>query len=93
MQTTKRSTGLRTAAPDYETLVQQAINKVSGFDQLYKELERTINVTGKSQRVSFWPSFAPEEIKQLAINKFQPKSVLQAPLRQLSHNSQRLLKG
>ena len=27
MQITKRSTGLRTAAPDYETLVQQAINK------------------------------------------------------------------
>ena len=33
MQTTKRATGLRTAAPDYETLVQQAINKVTGFDQ------------------------------------------------------------
>ena len=40
MQITKRSTGLRTASPDYETLVQQAINKVTGFDQLYKELER-----------------------------------------------------
>jgi integrase/recombinase XerD len=49
MQTTKRSTGLRTAAPDYETLVQQAINKVRGFDQLYKELQRAINVTGKSK--------------------------------------------
>ena len=48
MQTTKRSTGLRTAATDYETLVQQAINKVTGFEQLYKELERAINVTGKS---------------------------------------------
>lgn len=48
MQTTKRTTGLRTAAPDYETLVKQAINKVTGFDQLYKELERAINVTGKS---------------------------------------------
>jgi integrase/recombinase XerD len=48
MQTTKRATGLRTAAPDYETLVQQAINKVTGFEQLYKELERAINVTGKS---------------------------------------------
>ena len=34
MQTTKRTTGLPTAAPDYETLVQQAINKVTGFDQL-----------------------------------------------------------
>ncbi len=48
MQTTKRPTGLRTAAPDYETLVQQAANKVTGFGQLYKELERAINVTGKS---------------------------------------------
>jgi len=49
MQTTKRSTGLQTAAPDYETLVQQAINKVKGFLQLYKELERAINVSGKSK--------------------------------------------
>lgn len=48
MQTTKRPTGLRTAATEYETLVQQAINKVTGFEQLYKELERAINVTGKS---------------------------------------------
>lgn len=48
MQTTKQLTGLRTAAPDYVTLVQQAINKVSGFSQLYKELERSINVSGKS---------------------------------------------
>jgi integrase/recombinase XerD len=49
MQTTKRTTGLRTAAADYETLVQQAINKVTGFGQLYKELERAINVSGKSK--------------------------------------------
>ncbi len=49
MQTTKRTTGLRTAAPEYETLVQQAINKVTGFDLLYKELERAISVTGKSK--------------------------------------------
>src|SRR6476469_3398295 len=49
MQTTKRPTGLRTAAHDYETLVQQAINKVKGFDLLYKELERAINVSGKSK--------------------------------------------
>ena len=48
MQTTKRPTGLRTAASDYETLVQQSINKVTGFEQLYKELERAINVSGKS---------------------------------------------
>ncbi|MGI8504286.1 MAG: tyrosine-type recombinase/integrase [Hassallia sp.] len=49
MQTTKRATGLRTAATDYVTIVQQAINKVSGFDLLYKELERAINVSGKSK--------------------------------------------
>ncbi len=49
MQTTKRPTGLRTAAADYETLVQQAINKVTGFHELYKELERAINVSGKSR--------------------------------------------
>lgn len=49
MQTTKRATGLRTAAPDYETLVQQAINKVKGFEQLYKELERAVNISGKSK--------------------------------------------
>jgi len=49
MQTTKQSTGLRTAAPDYETLVQQASGKVNGFKQLYKELERAINVSGKSK--------------------------------------------
>lgn len=49
MQTTKRATGLRTAATDYETLVQQAISKVKGFEQLYKELERAINVSGKSK--------------------------------------------
>lgn len=49
MQTTKRATGLRTAAGDYETLVQQAINKVTGFEQLYKELERAINISGKSK--------------------------------------------
>ena len=48
MQTTKQTTGLRTAASDYVTLVQQASGKVTGFQQLYKELERAINVTGKS---------------------------------------------
>jgi integrase/recombinase XerD len=49
MLTTKRTTGLRTAATDYVTLVQQAIIKVTGFQQLYKELDRAINVTGKSR--------------------------------------------
>ncbi len=49
MQTTKQATGLRTAAGDYVTLVQQASGKVSGFKQLYKELERAINIGGKSK--------------------------------------------
>ncbi len=49
MQTTKQPTGLRTAASDYVTLVQQAINKVTGFERLDKELERAINVSGKSR--------------------------------------------
>ena len=48
MQTTKQSTGLRTAAKDYQTIVQQASDKVTGFEQLYKELGRAINVSGKS---------------------------------------------
>ena len=48
MQTTKQPTGLRTAAKDYETIVQQAISKVTGFEQLYKDIERAINVSGKS---------------------------------------------
>lgn len=48
MQTTKQATGLRTAAKEYETIVQQACSKVTGFEQLYKDLERAINVSGKS---------------------------------------------
>lgn len=48
MQTTKRPTGLRTGATDYVTIVQQAKDKVTGFEQLYKEMERSINVSGKS---------------------------------------------
>ena len=38
MQTTKQFTGLRTAAKDYKTIVQQATEKVTGFQQLYKDL-------------------------------------------------------
>ena len=48
MQTTKRPTGLRTAANNYVTIVQQASDKVTGFGQLYKEMARSINVSGKS---------------------------------------------
>lgn len=49
MQKNKRATGLRTAANDYVTIAQQAIDKVTGFEQLYKELERAINVSGKAK--------------------------------------------
>lgn len=48
MQTTKQPTGLRSAAKDYVTIVQQASSKVTGFEQLYKDLQRAINVSGKS---------------------------------------------
>ena len=46
---TKQTTGLPTAANDYVTIVQQACNKVTGFLQLYKEMERSITITGKSR--------------------------------------------
>jgi integrase/recombinase XerD len=46
---TKQTTGLRTAANDYVTIVQQASDKVTGFLQLYKEMERSISITGKSR--------------------------------------------
>ena len=48
MQITKQPTGLRTAAKNYQTIVQQASGKVAGFQQLYKDLQRGINVSGKS---------------------------------------------
>jgi len=46
---TKQTTGLPTAANDYVTIVQQACNKVTGFLQLYKEMERCVTITGKSR--------------------------------------------
>ncbi len=46
---TRQTIGLRTAARDYETLVQQACNKVKGFSELYKEMDRSISITGKSK--------------------------------------------
>lgn len=36
-------------AADYVTIVQQACDKVTGFTKLYKDLERSINVSGKSK--------------------------------------------
>lgn len=49
MQTTNRTTGLRCAANDYVTIVKQAEGKVTGFSELYKDIERSMNVTGKSK--------------------------------------------
>ena len=46
---TKQTTGLRCAAGDYVTIVAQASAKIQGFDQLYKEMERSISVSGKSR--------------------------------------------
>jgi site-specific recombinase XerD len=46
---TKSTTGLRTAATDYVTIVQQACDKVTGFLLLYKEMERAISISGKSK--------------------------------------------
>jgi site-specific recombinase XerD len=45
----KQTTGLRVAANDYVTIVQQACDKVTGFTKLYQDLERSINVSGKSK--------------------------------------------
>ena len=45
---TKQTTGLRVAANDYVTIVQQACDKVTGFSLLYKEMERSISISGKS---------------------------------------------
>ena len=45
----KQTTGLRVAANNYVTIVQQACNKVTGFTKLYQDLERSINVSGKSK--------------------------------------------
>lgn len=46
---TKQTTVLRTAGKNYVTIVQQASNKVTGFCELYKEMERSISITGKSK--------------------------------------------
>jgi len=47
MQT--ETTGLRPMDKDYVTIVKQACDKVTGFDGLYKEMERAICITGKSK--------------------------------------------
>lgn len=45
----KGTTGLRPTDKNYVTIVQQACNKVTGFSELYKEMERAISITGKSK--------------------------------------------
>lgn len=45
----KETTGPRPTDKDYVTIVKQACNKVTGFEQLYKEMERAISITGKSK--------------------------------------------
>jgi integrase/recombinase XerD len=45
----KQTTGLGCKAKDYVTIVQQACDKVTGFTKLYQDLERSINVSGKSK--------------------------------------------
>lgn len=47
MQT--QTTGLRPMDKNYVTIVKQACDKVTGFEQLYKEMERAICITGKSK--------------------------------------------
>jgi integrase/recombinase XerD len=49
MMQNKQTAGLHTAATDYVTTVQQACGKVTGFTKLYHDLERSINVSGKSK--------------------------------------------
>lgn len=46
---TKQTTGLRPMDKDYVTIVKQASDKVTGFLELYKEMERSISITGKSK--------------------------------------------
>jgi len=46
---TKQTTGLRPMDSGYVTIVKQASDKVTGFDGLYKEMERAICISGKSK--------------------------------------------
>ncbi len=49
---TKQTTGLRPMDKDYVTIVKQASDKVTGFLELYKEMERSISVTEKARALS-----------------------------------------
>jgi hypothetical protein len=46
---TKQTTGLRPMDINYVTIVKQACDKVMGFLELYKEMERAMCITGKSK--------------------------------------------
>src|SRR5450432_3755084 len=45
----KQTTSQLTRAHDYVSIIQQACAKVTGFTKLYSDLERSINVSGKSK--------------------------------------------
>lgn len=46
---TQQTTSLCRAAQDYVTIVAQASAKIIGFEQLYKEMDRSISISGKSR--------------------------------------------
>lgn len=46
---TNQNTALRPTDKGYVTIVDQACNKITGFTELYKEMERSISITGKSK--------------------------------------------
>lgn len=45
----EQTTVLRPMDKDYVTIVEQACGKITGFAELYKEMERAISITGKSK--------------------------------------------
>lgn len=46
---TNQTTALQPTDKGYVTIVEQACNKVTGFRELYKEMERSISISGKSR--------------------------------------------
>ena len=63
----KQTPGLRTAANDYVTIVAQASSKVKGFKQLYNEMERAVNVSGKSKSKSTLTNYG-RQLAHLALH-------------------------
>ena len=45
----QQTSELRPRDKDYVPIVERACDKVKGFSELYKELERSISISGKSQ--------------------------------------------